>query len=124
MDLAHLDLDVEQGLQDQLRGLGIVHCSMVPPAFSLRKSAYSASSTNRQSAFASRICSIVRQLTSSRRGEQTRYARLAGRLRPACNRFQCLTADAAGSSHSGREPTRLSVYDAAAQYVRPTSVAG
>ena len=37
--------------------------------------AASANSTNRHSAFASRICSIVRQLTSSSRGLATRYAR-------------------------------------------------
>ena len=33
---------------------------------------YGASSTNRQSAFARRICGIVCAFTSSRRGEQTR----------------------------------------------------
>ena len=38
-----------------------------------------ASSTNRHSALASRMWSIVRQSTSSRRGEQTRYARHSAR---------------------------------------------
>ncbi len=47
-----------------------------------------ACSTNRQSAFASRICSTVRQSTSSSRGEQTTYARHCARETATFSRFR------------------------------------
>ena len=49
---------------------------------------YLASSTNRQSAFASRMCSIVRACTSSSRGAQTRYARHCARETATLSRFR------------------------------------
>src|SRR5687768_5419049 len=48
----------------------------------------SATSTSRQSAFASRICSIVRQFASSSRGLATRYARHFAREIATLRRFR------------------------------------
>ena len=49
------------------------------PSFQMCGDYSPASSTKRQSAFASRICGIERAFTSSSRGEQTRYARQRAR---------------------------------------------
>src|SRR5436309_3208462 len=70
---------IDQCCDGQL-ALGLVlECERSFQVLALGHSPYVASSTKRQSAFARRICGIVLQFTSSRRGLATRYARQRAR---------------------------------------------